>query len=383
MDYSKFSGLPIIDSHIHYGHPAYMAGLMDVMDLFGIERFNIVCTPDQSRLSLVPDALHLKAHYPERVYIFGGLDISALYSRPDRAGEFFAQYVDKLLAMGCDGIKMLEGKPQLRKMLPIPDFDSEIYDLYWSKLAEQRIPLIFHVNDPEEFWDKDKVPGWARDRGWFYGDGTYIDNEVQYSQVLNVLDRYPDLSVIFAHFFFLSSQLERLESYLLRFPNMCVDLTPGIEMYRNFAEDPDKTRAFFLKFQDRILFGTDIGAKALLARPEKGIELGESGARIELVRTFLESDAAFKLDDPDSFLFGEQEEPFRGINLPQSVLEKIYYRNFERLVGSHPRKLNAGLIVAECERLISMIGSMEMIQPEEPGDPSISQMVKSYFGSLV
>ena len=64
--------------------------------------------------------------------------------------------------------------------------------------------------------------------------------------------------------------------------------------------------------------------------------------------------------------------------LPEVVLEKIYYRNFQRLAGNHPRELDPRAIVEECERLM-MIGAMGSMQPEEPGDPSVAQMVKSYF----
>jgi len=113
--------------------------------------------------------------------------------------------------------------------------------------------------------------------------------------VINVLQRHPDIKVVFAHFFFMSAQLERLGEYLDRYPNMCVDLTPGIEMYRNFSKNPEGARNFFRKYQDRILYGTDIGAKALLATPDEGIQKGESWSRINLVRSFLEKSGEFKL----------------------------------------------------------------------------------------
>jgi hypothetical protein len=341
----------------------------------------VVCTPHQSRLSLVPDALHLKAHFPDRVYVFGGMDISALFIVPEQAGSIFADYVDTLRALGCDGVKMIEGKPSMRKMLPIPRFDGQIYEPYWARLAERGMPLIFHVNDPEEFWDPIRAPGWAREQGWFYGDGSFIDNEAQYTEVLNVLDRYPELKVVFAHFFFLSAQLPRLAEYLDRYPNMVVDLTPGIEMYHNFSAAPDAARAFFLKYQDRIVYGTDIGARALLVAPEEGIDPGDSHARAYLVRTFLETEDEFWLPEGHGFLFGKLETPFRGIGLPRPVLEKIYYRNFERLAGARPRELDPAAVVAECDRLTMMINAMGAAQPGMAGDPSIAQMVKVFFES--
>jgi len=357
-----------------------MSGLMEILDQLHIPRLNVVCTPHQNRLSLVPDALHLKAHFPDRVYVFGGLDISALFVAPEQAGAIFADYVDTLLALGCDGVKMIEGKPDMRKMLPIPPFDGEVYAPYWARLAERKVPLVFHLNDPEEFWDPARVPGWARERGWFYGDGSFIDNETQYVEVLNVLDRHPDLNVIFAHFFFLSAQLPRLAEYLERYPNMCVDLTPGIEMYYNFSAAPETTREFFLKYQDRIVYGTDIGAKALLVTPEEGIELGESRTRATLVRTFLETEGEFWLPE-NGFLFGQRETPLRGIDLPRPALEHIYFKNFERMAGVRPRELDPAAIVAECERLIMMLGALGAEQPGMPSDPLVAQMVKAFFES--
>lgn len=374
----EFQKRKIIDGHIHYAFYGYQDSLMAILDDAGIEKFSVVCTPDMARLSLVPDAVLLKAAFPERVYLFGGMDISPLFIRPDQVGAAFADYVETLRGLGADGIKMIEGKVQMRKLLPIPDFDSPVYEPYWQKLAETQMPLTFHVNDPEEFWDPVKVPDWAREMGWFYGDGTYINNEVQYRQVLNVLDRHPDLNVTFAHFFFLSAQLDRLAEYLDRYPNMHVDLTPGIEMYFNFSDAPEKTRDFFIKYQDRIIFGTDIGARALLADRDAGIQVEESLARIEVIRGFLEHDGAFQLAH-QGFLFGGKEATFQGIHLPEEVLEKIYWRNFEAFAGAQPKPLVPEAILAEASRLEFVIQAMAQAQPGTAGDTSSVEALKAYF----
>ena len=373
-----FSDQNIIDGHIHYAHYSYDESLMSILSNAGIDKLAIVCTPDEKRLSLVPDAMHLKANHPDQVYVFGGLDISPLFITPEIVGEAFAHYVDVLSSMGADGIKMVEGKVEMRKRLPFPDFDKKVYAPYWEKMAETQMPLVFHVNDPEEFWDAEKIPDWARDMGWFYGDGTYIDNEVQYQQVLNVLDRHPNLNVTFAHFFFLSAQLNRLGNYLDRYPNMHVDLTPGIEMYFNFANDPDRVREFFIKYQDRIIFGTDIGARALLANRKTGIEKEDSMARIEVIRGFLENEGPFSLSH-QGFLFGGSEAVFQGIHLPKDVLHKIYFQNFERFASPQPKPLNPEAIVEECQRLEMMINAMAKIQPGTAGDTSSVRKVKNYF----
>jgi hypothetical protein len=374
----QFSTRKIIDGHIHYAHYSYEDSLMSLLADAGIDKLAVVCTPDEQRLSLVPDAFHLKARHPQKVYVFGGLDISPLFLTPDIAGEVFAHYVDTLITMGADGIKMIEGKTEMRKRLPIPDFDDPIYSPYWEKMTQTQMPLIFHVNDPEEFWDPEKVPSWAREMGWFYGDGTFINNEHQYRQVLNVLEKHPQLNVTFAHFFFLSAQLDRLAGYLDRYPNMRVDLTPGIEMFFNFAAEPEKARDFFIQYQDRILYGTDIGARALLRDRDTGIQKEESLARIEVVRGFLENDGPFKLTH-EGFLFGGSEASFYGIHLPDSVLDKIYYRNFTKFAGSTPKPLDPEAIIEECQRLEMMIHAMAEVNPGMSGDTSSVTLLKNFF----
>ena len=377
-----FKPFKIIDSHIHFPHYAFAEPLVSILAEAGVEKLAVVCTPDEKRFSLLPDALYLKGCYPGRVYLFVGLDISPLLMTLDNAGETFARYVDVLAGLGADGIKMLEGKAEMRKRLPIPDFDGPVYAPYWEKLAERQMPLIFHVNDPEEFWDEKKIPSWAREMGWYYGDGTYIDNEAQYRQVLNVLDRHPDLKVIFAHFFFLSAQLERLADYLDRYPNMHVDLTPGIEMYFNFAVHPQKTRDFFIKYQDRIVYGTDIGAQALLADTGVGIEAEESLARIEVVRGFLEKEGPFQLTH-EGFLFGGPQARFLGIHLPDQVLEKIYHQNFERFAGAVPKLLDNAAILEECQRLEAVINTIGAVMPGMTGDTSSITKVRDFFSHSI
>ena len=369
----------LLDCHVHYADPGFKDGLIRIMDELGVQKFNIVCTPHPTRLSLVPDALHLKAHFPERVYVFGGLDISAFFTAGEKAGHVFAEYVDTLLAMGCDGIKMIEGKPDMRKMLHVPPFDGAMYEPYWEKMESTQTPLIFHVNDPAEFWDADKIPDWAQRSGWFYGDGTFINNETQYTEILHVFTRHPTLKIVFAHFFFLSHDLPRLAGYLDQFPGMHIDLTPGIEMYHDFSKNPEKARDFMIKYQDRILFGTDIGAKALLATPQMGIEPAESRIRLELVKSFLETDGEFTLDTSQGYLFNKFDGNFKGVNLPQEVLEKIGHANFEKLAGKSPHRLNPERIIPECERLALMVIAMGAAQPGQVGDPSVAKKISTFF----
>ena len=66
--------------------------------------------------------------------------------------------------------------------------------------------------------------------------------------------------------FFFSAQLPRLSALLRRYPEVRVDLTPGIELYTNLARDIPAARAFFEEFGTRILYGSDIGSREMCIR---------------------------------------------------------------------------------------------------------------------
>jgi len=105
-------------------------------------------------------------------------------------------------------------------------------------------------------------------------------------------------------------------------------LTPGIELIYNISRKRDDWRGFFIKYQDRLLFGTDTGTWETVE---------ESVVKIWLVRNFLESDEEFFTPSEADMLLTRYKEPFVGLTLPKSVLRKIYAGNFRRLWGETPR----------------------------------------------
>ena len=194
------SGNRILDCHMHYALPVDPQELIDIMEYTHTDIANLVIVPDKQRISSVPDALMVKYLYPTKFFVFGSLDVTEYFIHNKSIGKHFVKYVKRILQCGCDGIKMIEGKPDMRRMIPIPDFDLPAWEPFWSFAEDIGLPILWHVNDPEEFWDQSKIPSWAKSKGWYYGEET-INNEVQYTQVLTVLKRHPNLKIIFAHFF--------------------------------------------------------------------------------------------------------------------------------------------------------------------------------------
>ena len=100
-------------------------------------------------------AIYYKLIDPQS-YAFGSMHYRFAYD--------FGEEVRKLHRIGLDGIKMIENKPTERKKLGYSQDDARYESLYRT-LEELNMPLLAHVGDPEEFWDKDRIPPWALEAG--------------------------------------------------------------------------------------------------------------------------------------------------------------------------------------------------------------------------
>jgi hypothetical protein len=323
MDFKSFARLPIIDGHVHFVHPEYLDDMIHLLDESGCARANLVCIPNRDGSTHNPAALYFKECYPERAFISAALEYAPALADPVHAPDILAAQVRAFKARGFDGLKLIEGKPEVRKLLPHP-LDGPLYVPMWAALEEEQLPVVFHVADPDEFWDAQACPTWARQAGWDYSDGTFPAKEELYAEVDHILARHPRLKITLAHFYFLSGQLGRAAQFLKAHPSVCFDLAPHTGMYQDFSRQPVEARQFFLEFQDRILYGTDLDTRTL-AR-------GESGRAFMrfipwLVRSCLETDGEFATD---------QNSRYHGLGLPDAVLRKIYSANFERIYGNVP-----------------------------------------------
>lgn len=334
----------IIDSHIHFSLNNKYKSVLEALELTASSYGNLVAQVDKRRSSETIDCLYAKYKSQGKLYTFGSLD-PTLYYDHNNLGENLVRHVENLIKCGADGIKMIEGKPEYRKMFPIPDFDSECFDAYFAYMEEKQIPIIFHVNDPAEFWDINKIPSWALKAGWYY-DNSFVSNIDQYRQLDNVLKRHPHLNVIFAHFYFLSNNLDKLGEIFDKYPNVRVDIAPGIELFENLSNNIDEARKFIVKYQDRIIYGTDISRLDMDKNEEYNIK--DAIIRGNLCQQFIISDKVNVKGDKDSLL-GAEDLHLNGLNLPDNIASKILCDNFLKLVGK-PREVNIEELRHEIER---------------------------------
>lgn len=331
---NNFRNKPVCDGHFHPHERISLDETVSIykraFDYFELDKVAVQCLPSYSKVNNY-EALYLKNVFPN-VYINCGL----------LHGETFEPYeiqAKKLFDMGCDGFKMLEGKPDYRKQLGKP-LDHPSFDKFYAFLEQNKLPLLLHYGDPREFWDKDKIPKWALERGWLY-DSSFVHFDEGQKEIERVLEKFPKLHLILAHFFFTSDNYDYAVNLMEKCQNVFLDLTPGTEMYFNFEQD-SRWRDFFIKYADRILYGTDTYN---WQRDERTYE-DQFGHAVNLVRGFLERKEPFF----DNWTQRELKKPF---GLPNEVLDKIYCENFVRLYGKKPRKLENSLLKAECEKAVS------------------------------
>ncbi|MBN2392307.1 MAG: amidohydrolase family protein [Anaerolineae bacterium] len=326
MDFSEFTTFPIIDGHVHFIHPEAMEAMVTVLDQTGCVSANLVCLPNPDGTTGNPAALTFRERHPDRVYLSGALEYGPALADLARAPEMLARQVLALKSQGFDGLKLIEGKPQVRKLLPYP-LDGSLYAELWAALEQEQFPVVFHVADPDEFWDAVRCPSWARRSGWDYSDGSYPTKEGLYTEVDRILERHPRLKLTLAHFYFLSRDLPRAARFLDAHPNVCFDLTPHVDMYDDFSREPARVREFFLRYQDRLIYGTDLDTRVL----QRGAADTQWVLSLAwLIRAMLEKDGPFVV--PDDGVHPAPDVGYHhGLGLPRDVLEKIYRINFERV----------------------------------------------------
>ncbi len=330
----------VVDSHVHMFKLASTDKMVELCEHVGLARMNLLSIVNPRNGSGNGEVLCAKSVGGGRFYGFGGLNHAAAGPGGQAQAPPLAQQLEELLAAGCDGIKLIEGKPSHRKQLPEP-LDGAYYADFFARAAELATPLLWHVADPEEFWDPALLPDWAARRNWGY-DATDVPKEQLHDEVAAVLASHPKLRVLLAHFYFLSADLPRATEFLAAHPAVSIDLAPGVEFLYNLTRTLDEAREFFIAQQGRIIFGTDI------ADSNSPVQ---ANVRAQLVRRFLETDDTFTVPaEADDLLAPGGPTEIHGLDLPADVLANIYAANFEALAGPEPKAVDVAASVALCRR---------------------------------
>ena len=246
----------------------------------------------------------------------------------------------EMMEIGFDGIKMLEGKPEVYKKNWIP-LDSDFYEPFFSQIEKDGTHILAHINDPESFWDGDKVSDEHKAKGWYYGDGTYLPSEDMYKQIDNLLAKHPLLNITLAHFYFCSGKPQKLIDIFEKYKKVNVDVTPGGEMFVDFANNPEYYKEFFNKYYDRIEFGTD----------------GDFPRCVEAMDWLV--DRIYRYFATDETFMAFEDTLTTGIKLPYEKVKRIFSYNFVERVGKAPRPINKEALAKYIDKYKHLITDKE------------------------
>ena len=139
-----------------------------------------------------------------------------------------------------------------------------------------------------------------------------------------------------------------------KWPRIRFDVTPGVEMYENFASRSDEWKDFFNKYQDQIVFGTDCGVD-IEGEPSAAAMVEFARQKTNWVRKFLEGREAFEMFRIKT----------RGIGLARNVLEKIYATNFIKLASAKPKVVDIPAAIDFCNDRKAAFGNSALTDHKE------------------
>ena len=310
---------PAIDVHNHVndargGDPSVDPdALVAMMDRCNLQTIVILTGGFGDRLQAVIDRM-VKPH-PGRFRVFTQIDWSRI-DEPD-FGEAMARQLRDSVARGARGLKILKelGLGIRLRSGELVKIDDLRLDPIWAECGRLRIPVAIHTSDPDAFFlpldgANERYDELVANPDWsFYGD-RFPGKEALLAARNRVFERHPGTTFIALHVANHPEDLDDVSRVLDRYPNVVVETGAR---HAELGRQPRRARAFFLKYQDRILFGTDF-------RPEE--------AMYRNWFRFLETaDEAFDYWHAP----GQGRWTISGLDLPPRVLEKVYRRNAERV----------------------------------------------------
>jgi predicted TIM-barrel fold metal-dependent hydrolase len=272
---------------------------------------------------------------PGRFVVFTNIDFSKV-NDPQFSKKAMAD-LEEAYRAGARGLKIFKRlglgyKDENGKLLR---FDDPRFDSVWMKCGELGLPIWFHIGDPAAFFrpptpDNERYGELGVHPEWSFYGKEWPAREELLTQMVNVLLRHPETTFVGVHFGNNPEDYRYVAAVLERCPNFNIDTAARVgEIGRH---DPEKLREVFIKYQDRILFGSDVvyGPDNIdLGVPMPGKRTNaEAKAFFETHWRFFET-ATRNMDHPSPI---QGNWKVNAIKLPPEVLRKFYFDNARRLI---------------------------------------------------
>ena len=325
---ADFDKLPKIDTHMHLHNPE--SGFIDAARRRNFKVLTInVDYPDFSTLDeqfRVAVALHTV--FPTTVAFAGtfsadGFDTPGWVERTERR-------IDAAMQAGAVGIKVWKnfGMSVRDSQGKLVMLDDPRLKPVFDYMESRGITLLDHQGEPYNCW----LP---LDKMSVRNDAEYFKAHPQYHMFLHpempswqdqmaardrMLDAHPKLRFVGMHMASLERDVDELAAFLDRYPGAMVDIAARIGQIQSQSQhDREKVRRFFIRYQDRLLYGTDEAQEPT----QSGADMAATTDKVWRAQwRYFTSDQTFRVYDLD--------KPVQGLALPRGVIDKLYHLNAER-----------------------------------------------------
>lgn len=330
---------PVVDVHVHprlklHSNVEQLDEFVRVMDQQNIA----VCVSLDGQLGdkLEEHKKLLWTKHRDRFVIFANLDWLGGGKREDPSswdchrpdfGRRMAAALADAKQRGAVGLKIFK---MLGLMYRNPDgsliaIDDPRWDPIWHACGELGMPVLIHTADPVAFFEpidrfNERWEELHRHPDWGFADEKFPSHDELLAARNRVIARHPQTTFIGAHVANYPENLAEVGRWLDQYPNLHVEIAARIA---ELGRQPRTARKFFIKYADRILFGTD-GPRPV--------------SRLLPHWRMLETRDEY-------FSYAENQYPpqglwnIYGLNLPDEVLRKVYAKNAVRLIPGIAERL--------------------------------------------
>jgi predicted TIM-barrel fold metal-dependent hydrolase len=313
---------PVIDVHNHLPFPPkvapeHVATLVRTLDEAGVRTVVNLSGGYGEALLRRLDTYDLA--YPGRFANFCNVEWSGVGN--DRWAERACAQLRRDVAAGARGLKVfknlgLEHRDTAGHLI-MPD-DPRISDV-WDQTAALGVPVLIHSADPVAFFrpldgTNERWDELQRHPDWHFYEGDYPAFDTLLGALYRTVASHPDTTFITAHVGCYPENLQFVSDMLDRYPNLYTDISARCA---ELGRVPYSARRWFIRYADRILYGTDV---------TPGVAMYRDTYR------FLETDDEYLDYAPGADIPPQGRWRIYGLYLPDAVLEKVYSGNASRLL---------------------------------------------------
>lgn len=322
--FSDFEKVPKTDVHLHINSldPVYM-------EFASKYNFRVVSPNVDSRYS-IDEQLNVagivKKRWPGRFAFLGTFSVDS-FGKPGFADSTIAR-INQCLKAGASGIKIWKNIGMVLKDATgrYVMVDDSGFDPVFRFLEENKIPVMGHLGEPLNCWlplnemtDTSNYRYYKANpqyHMYLHPEAPSYENQINARD--NLLKKFSGLIFTGAHLGSLEWDVDEVAKRLDMFPEMDIDLSARMaHVQYQSIDDYDKVRNFMIKYQDRIMYGTDITVNANQSNP---------GDILQRLLERWQSNWIYMATDSIQNIRNLPQE-VKGLKLPAEVIDKLYNKN--------------------------------------------------------